>query len=135
MQNLVDILEDYGYSNKLTVKNIGSFLCGINWELALDPFSEEFLNNVAHNGEESKPFVAYLQEQATMPAEDIVSDNKEFVRQGPYNDDLSHDTFWKVEGEEMILRVVIPGSFVMKQLKREEFLDSDEFDATEADIY
>ena len=111
LDNILNEIEE-----PLTIKSIGSFLCGENWEWARDPFSKEFLNNVAYNGEESKILVTYLQERATIPAEDIVSEKKEFVRQGPLNDDLSHDTFWEVEGEEMIIRIVIPGIAVKKQL-------------------
>jgi len=50
-------------SDELTVENVGSALCGMNWELATKPFSEAFLCNVAYNGSGSFHAVLWLQLQ------------------------------------------------------------------------
>jgi hypothetical protein len=36
-----------------TVKSVGQYLCGVNWELAKRPRSTAFLNNIQYNGESS----------------------------------------------------------------------------------
>ena len=46
---------------EMTTEDIGNVLCGINWELAKKPFSEEFLCNVAYNKPESFQAVMLLQ--------------------------------------------------------------------------
>lgn len=45
-----------------TIENIGHFLCGgANWELAKEPFSKEFLCNVAYNHSRCYEVVMFLQ--------------------------------------------------------------------------
>ena len=44
--------EIFGYK-EVTVKTVGLFLCGMDAELANQPFSQEFLENVAYNSKES----------------------------------------------------------------------------------
>lgn len=45
----------------ITVETVGRFLCGVNWELAKNPFSKEFLENVAYNSSESMQAILWLQ--------------------------------------------------------------------------
>jgi hypothetical protein len=51
----------FGVNTMPTVENIGKMLHGMNWELAKDPFSKQFLENVAYNSSESFHLVLYLQ--------------------------------------------------------------------------
>lgn len=44
-----------------TVESCGQFLLGDNYDLALNPFSKEFLENVQHNFEKSYYLVLWLQ--------------------------------------------------------------------------
>lgn len=46
---------------EVTVKRVGSLLCGENWHLAEKPFSLEFLNNVKYNSLRSMPCILWLQ--------------------------------------------------------------------------
>jgi hypothetical protein len=46
---------------EMTTEDIGYVLCGENWELAKEPFSEEFLCNVAYNNTSSYQAVILLQ--------------------------------------------------------------------------
>ena len=60
------IIEDFRPKYNLqpenfNVKEIGEILCGENWELALHPFSREFLENVAFNGLTSMRAIIWLQ--------------------------------------------------------------------------
>lgn len=61
-ERVTEVLSEYfGRNTMPTVENIGKMLHGINWELAKDPFSKEFLENVAYNASESFYLVLYLQ--------------------------------------------------------------------------
>lgn len=51
----------FGVNTMPTVENIGKMLHGMNWELAKDPFSKQFLENIAYNSKESFHLVLYLQ--------------------------------------------------------------------------
>lgn len=52
--------ENYTYK-KVTVENLGQFICGVNWKFAYEPFSREFLNNVAFNTDSSMAAIIWLQ--------------------------------------------------------------------------
>lgn len=58
---VLDTLFQYGYKPSLKHLDLGKFLCGENAELALSPFSEEFISNVEYNGKGSLPVIKYLQ--------------------------------------------------------------------------
>ena len=47
--------------DKISHKNVSSLLCGENADLGKNPFSQEFLENVAYNSEKSFALVLYLQ--------------------------------------------------------------------------
>ena len=47
--------------DKISHKNVSSLLCGENADLAKNPFSQEFLENVVYNSDKSFALVLYLQ--------------------------------------------------------------------------
>jgi len=56
------ILEEMGYTNTTpTIKLVGRVLCGENWKLAENPFSQAFLENVAYNSDNSFKLIIWLQ--------------------------------------------------------------------------
>ena len=56
------ILEEMDYTDtNPTVKLVGRVLCGQNWKLAENPYSQAFLENVAYNSNVSFKLVLWLQ--------------------------------------------------------------------------
>jgi ribosomal protein S8 len=56
------IMNNKNYSfSKISEEYLGLFLCGVNYELAENPFSKEFLENVAYNSKDSFHAVLWLQ--------------------------------------------------------------------------
>lgn len=45
----------------ITVETVGKWLCGMNWKLAEQPFSSEFLCNVAYDAPECMYGIIWLQ--------------------------------------------------------------------------
>jgi hypothetical protein len=52
--------KNYTYTN-ISIENLGMFLCGVNHELAKNPFSKDFLENVAYNSKDSMYAILWLQ--------------------------------------------------------------------------
>lgn len=48
-------------ADNITTDEVAVLLCGENKALAENPFSEEFLKNVAYNSDNSKNLILYLQ--------------------------------------------------------------------------
>ena len=51
--------------NEVTVKTVGQWLCGMNYHLAEEPFSQDFLCNVAYNSRDCMWGILWLQLQHT----------------------------------------------------------------------
>lgn len=56
------LIEYYGVEDVIVdFHNISGMLCGINRMLCKEPFSKEFLSNVAYNSIASAPLILFLQ--------------------------------------------------------------------------
>lgn len=66
-QKCKEALTDYFEKEvEVTVKNVGTMLCGVNFHKALNPFSPEFLAHVAFNSKNSFYPLLWLQYRYTV---------------------------------------------------------------------